>query len=257
MKNSMVAYTTDLLIFGIANKKSNNCRSLPKKSLSILLVKRNKKPFFNQWCLPGGYVDSKETSKEASLRILKKETNLENVYMQQVGIYDSINRDPRGKTISSAYMALIDKTKLSQTLNSDASWFDIEIKEEDGIISVDLNNNEDNINYLVNKITIDKKTNEYSYAIIKKSSLAFDHDEIIIKGIMDLRYKVNSTDIVFNLMPDLFTIGELKQVYELLLGKNLVNSAFRRTIAEKIVETNELVKTGGHRPSILCRYKGE
>ena len=67
----------------------------------------------------------------------------------------------------------------------------------------------------------------------------------------------NGADIVFNLMPDLFTIGELKQVYELLLGKNLVNSAFRRTIAEKIVETNELVKTGGHRPSILCHYKGE
>jgi hypothetical protein len=72
---------------------------------------------------------------------------------------------------------------------------------------------------------------------------------------MELRNKVNHTDIVFHLMPNLFTIGELKQVYELLLGKKLINSAFRRKIAEKVEFTEEEIKTGGHRPSLLCRYK--
>ena len=57
-------------------------------------------------------------------------------------------------------------------------------------------------NLLFSKITIDKKTKEYEYEIVNKSDLAFDHDEIIIKGIMDLRHKVDSTDIVFNLMPE-------------------------------------------------------
>ena len=90
--------------------------------------------------------------------------------------------------------------------------------------------------------------------IVNKSVLAFDHDEIIIKGIMDLRHKVDSTDIVFNLMPEEFTIGQLKQVYSLLLGKELVNSAFRRVIAPKIIETGKTVSTGGHRPSMLCKY---
>lgn len=249
-----IDYTSDLLIFGIDSRVSSNVRSLPKKYFSILLVKRNKEPFNDKWCLPGGYVGIEETSKEASSRILKKETGLTDVYMQQVGIYDSINRDPRGRTISSSYMALIDRTILKQDISNEAAWFDIEVLEKDNKISVRLCNQDEIISYDVKKITIDKKTNEYEYEVINKSDLAFDHDQIIVKGIMDLRYKVNSTDIVFNLMPEEFTIGELKQVYSLLLGKELVNSAFRRVIAPKIVETGKMVSTGGHRPSMLCKY---
>lgn len=254
MIDKTVAYTTDLLIFGIDSRENDNLRSLPKKYFSILLVKRNKEPFINKWCLPGGYVNSDETSKEASLRILKKETALSNVYMQQVGVYDSINRDPRGRIVSSSYMALIDRTVLKQELDSNACWFDIEVVEKDNTINVKLVNNNEEIYYEVKKITIDKKTMEYDYEIIRKSDLAFDHDEIIIKGIMDLRHKVDSTDIVFNLMPDEFTIGQLKQVYSLLLGRELVNSAFRRVIGPKIVDTGKMIRTGGHRPSSVFRY---
>ena len=248
-----IDYTSDLLIFGIDSRVSGNVRSLPKKYFSILLVKRNKEPFNNKWCLPGGYVNNNETSKEAALRILEKETSLKDVYMQQVGVYDSLNRDPRGRTISSSYMALIDRTILKQEISKDAAWFDIEVVEKEDIVSIKLIN-EETISYDVKKITIDKKTNEYEYKVINKSELAFDHDEIIVKGIMDLRYKVNSTDIVFNLMPEEFTIGELKQVYSLLLGRELVNSAFRRVISPKIIETGKMISTGGHRPSMLCKY---
>ena len=248
-----IDYTSDLLIFGIDSRMSSNVRSLPKKYFSLLLVKRNKEPFINKWCLPGGYVGLEETSKEAALRILEKETSLKDVYMQQVGVYDSINRDPRGRTISSSYMALIDRTMLKQDISNEAAWFDVEVVEKEDVINVKLIN-EEIISYDVKKITIDKKTNEYEYEVINKSALAFDHDEIIIKGIMDLRYKVNSTDIVFNLMPEEFTIGELKQVYSLLLGRELVNSAFRRVIAPKIVETGKMISTGGHRPSCVYRY---
>ncbi len=251
-----VDYTSDLLIFGIDSRENNNLRGLPKKYFSILLVKREKEPFYGKWCLPGGYVKDDESSKEASLRILKKETGLEKVYMQQVGVYDEVDRDPRGRTISSAYMALIDRTILNQELEQKAAWFDIEVEEKDNTIKIKLINDEEII-YEVKKITIDNKTKEYEYEIINKSDLAFDHELIIVKGIMDLRNKVESTDIVFNLMPELFTIGQLKQVYELLLGKELVNSAFRRVIAPKIVETGEMVRTGGHRPSVLCRYNEE
>ena len=249
-----IDYTSDLLIFGIDSRESGNVRSLPKKYFSLLLVKREREPFMNKWCLPGGYVKEKETAKDASIRILEKETSLNRVYMQQVGVYDSVNRDPRGRTISSAYMALIDRTVLNQELSINASWFDIEVEEKDDVIRVKLINDTEVLKYDVKKITIDKKTNEYEYEIIDSSDLAFDHDEIIVKGIMDLRYKVNSTDIVFNLMPEEFTIGELKQVYSLLLGKELVNSAFRRVIAPKIIETGKMTSTGGHRPSMLCKY---
>ena len=248
-----IDYTSDLLIFGIDSRESGNVRSLPKKYFSLLLVKRNKEPFINKWCLPGGYVKTDETSKQAAIRILEKETSLKDVYIQQVGVYDAVDRDPRGRTISSSYMALIDRTILNQELSKDAAWFDIEVEEKDNVIKIKLTN-EDIIAYDVKKITIDKKTNEYEYEFIGNSELAFDHAEIIIKGIMDLRNKVNNTDIVFNLMPEEFTIGELKQVYSLLLGKELVNSAFRRVIAPKIIETGKMISTGGHRPSMLCKY---
>ena len=70
-----------------------------------------------------------------------------------------------------------------------------------------------------------------------------------------LRNKLEYTDIVFNMMPELFTLGELQKVYEIILGKKLLDPAFRRIIADK-VEKTEFVKTGaGHRPSVLFRYK--
>ena len=249
-----IDYTSDLLIFAIDSRISDNVRSLPKKYFSILLVKREKEPFINKWCLPGGYVKAHETSKEAAIRILEKETLLKDVYIQPVGVYDAVDRDPRGRTISSAYMALIDRTIFKQQISNNASWFDIEVKENENIINVILSNEDEIISYDIKKITIDKKTNEYEYEVFNKSDLAFDHEEIIVKGIMDLRYKVNSTDIVFNLMPEEFTIGELKQVYSLLLGRELVNSAFRRVIAPKIIETGKMISTGGHRPSCVCKY---
>ena len=73
--------------------------------------------------------------------------------------------------------------------------------------------------------------------------------------IINLRDRANNTDIIFNLMPEEFTIGELKQVYEIILGKKLINSAFRRVIAKKIESAPGQIKTGGHRPSNLFRYK--
>lgn len=249
-----VAYTTDLLIFGIDSRENPNTRSLPKKYLSILLVKRNKEPYINKWCLPGGFVMEDETSLMASNRVLIKETGLSNVYMQQLKVNDMIDRDPRGRVISVSYMALLDRTLINEKLNDDASWFDIEVIEKDDMYTINLTNGKEYINFDAKKRVIDLKSEEFNYEVIKSSELAFDHDELIIQGIMELRNKVNKTDIVFNLMPQMFTIGELKQVYELILNKKLVNSAFRRTIADKVITTKEMVKTGGHRPSIICKY---
>lgn len=249
------AYTTDLLIFGIGSRKNFNTRSLSRKYLSILLVKRKSEPFKECWCLPGGFVGVDETSKDATNRILKKETGLKNVYMQELGISDEVTRDPRGRVVSVSYMALIDRTQISEELTEDASWFDVLLTEIGDKIILNLTNGKDTISYKVSKVPVDVKSNLFDYKVTTDSKLAFDHDGLIIKGIMELRNKVKNTDIVFNLMPDLFTIGELKQVYELILNKKLINSVFRRTMANRIIFTKELVKTGGHRPSYLCKYK--
>ncbi len=252
--NFNFGYSNDLVIFGVDSRRDDNLRSLPKKYLSILLVKRNKTPYKNKWCLPGGFIKNNETSKEATNRVLKKETGLENVYLQQISVNDDVRRDPRGRIISTTYMALIDRTLLKDELLEEAEWFDIYTKEDKDVVKVTLTNGSEEINFDVLKVEVDKLTNNYEYKVVDKK-LAFDHDKILVSSLMELRNKVNDTDIVFHLMPALFTIGELKQVYELLLGKKLINSVFRRKIADKIEVTKEYIKTGGHRPSLLCKYK--
>jgi hypothetical protein len=147
-------------------------------------------------------------------------------------------------------MALVDRTLIKSELNKDVSWFDLEINDEKIVLS----NQEDRIEFRVKRNVIDEKSQEYEYELVDQK-LTFDHDIILYKALMELRNKVKNTDIVFNLMPELFTVGELKQVYELLLGKKLVNSAFRRWINDRIEFSGQYVSTGGHRPSELCRYR--
>lgn len=249
-----IRYSTDVLIFAIDDEKNDNCRELSKKSLSILLVKRNKEPSKNKWCLPGGFILDEETSFTGAKRVLKKETNLENFYLEQLRTFDSIDRDPRGRVVTTAYMALVDKKIIRDKLLEDAKWFNIETLEKGNIIEITLVSDDELVKINILKSVVDKKSNQYDYKIIS-SDLAFDHGLIINEGINELRNKANNTDIIFNMMPDKFTIGELKQVYEIILNKKLINSAFRRVIAPKIEPTNEIIKNGGHRPPQYFRYK--
>lgn len=252
-----IAYASDLLIFGIDSRTNDNCRLLPNKYISVLLVKRKKDPFKNSWCLPGRFVNISETSKAAAIRILKKETNLTNVYIEQINTFDNINRDPRGRVISTAYIALIDKNKIDKNLSKNTCWFDIKITENETNNIIMLKNKGEEMRIVIEKKLKSITTNEYEYSLKENENLGFDHGLIINIGLKELINKVNNTDIIFNLMPKEFTIGELKQVYELLLGKKLINSAFRRVIASKIISTNKSIKKGGFRPSTLYKYKKE
>jgi len=254
-KQILIKYATDILIYSIDSRKNDNCRELPKKYFSILLVKRDKEPYKDKWCLPGGFIYEDETSFEAAQRVLKKETNLTNTYIEQLGVFDSVERDPRERIVATSYMALIDKSLITDKLSSNAKWFDIEITETENEISIELSNDEV-LNILIEKRLINKKADQYIYSL-KESDISFDHGLIINKGIVQLRKKAETTDIIFNLMPEKFTIGELKQVYEIILGKKLINSAFRRVIAKKVEEIDEQIKTGGHRPSQKFKYKGD
>lgn len=251
-----VSYATDILIYSIDSRINDNCRGLPKKYFSILLVRREHEPFIGKWCLPGGYVKDNETSFEAAKRVLKKETNISNTYVEQLGIFDSVDRDPRGRTISSVYMALVDKNRIKDELSENSKWFDIALEENNGKIEI-LLEDEEKIEIIIEKEKVNKEANQYIYKLISQKNIAFDHGLIINKGIVELRRKAEQTDIIFNLMPKEFTVGELKQVYEIILGKKLINSAFRRVIAPKIEMVEEKIKTGGHRPSSLFRYIGD
>ncbi len=252
-----LSMTTDILILSVSSKDSNNYRKTDKKMMSVLLVKRDDHPYKDKWCLPGGFLNPKtETLEECAKRVLKRETNLEDIYLEQLYTFDRIDRDPRMRVISTAYVALIDKDELKQDVKN-ASWFDITLMEEkDGVIFLVLDNGTETISLEVNKVLRNKITDRYDY-ISNNQKIAFDHDVVIASGIEKIKEKVNSSDIVFNMMPEYFTLGDLQQVYEVLLGKKLLDAPFRRIIASK-VEKTEKMKTGeGHRPSYLFKYKNK
>lgn len=253
-KFEKLSMTTDILIFSVSNTPQNNYRKLTNKEISVLLVKRKDYPFKDKWCLPGGFVQIDENLEDAPSRILKRETNLENIYLEQLYTFGDINRDPRMRIVSTSYMALIDKSRLNTELIDNASWFRMNILEDGKEIQVTLDNDLEQFSFIVKKELREKTTDRYDFKVKSNSSLAFDHAKVIVLGIKRLQNKLEYTDIVFNMMPDYFTLGELQQVYEVILGKKLLDPAFRRIIAKKVRKT-EKVKTGeGHRPSALFEY---
>lgn len=249
-----LSMTTDIIIFSVSDEDVNNYRKLSKKKFSVLLVKRDDYPFKDKWCLPGGFIKIDEDLEDAPKRILANETNIHNIYLEQLYTFGSVNRDPRMRIVSTSYMALIDKNKLNDKLNSSASWFNIEYYEENDIVNVTLIG-EEIITFKVKKVLKDLTTDRYKFEVIENDKLAFDHPLVILSGIERLKSKIEYTDIVFNMMPEYFTLGELQQVYELILNKKLLDPAFRRIISSKVIKTDK-IKTGeGHRPSYLFKYK--
>jgi len=253
-----LSMTADILIFSVSNEEEQNYRKTDKKKMSILLVKRDNYPFKDKWCLPGGFVSIDENLDDAPKRILKNETNLDNIYLEQLYTFGEVNRDPRMRIVSTSYMALVDKNRLNENISNNASWFDITFYDDkDNIVDIVLDNSNITISFKIEKILRERTTDRYTFKTIKNDSLAFDHPLVILSGMERLRNKLEYTDIVFNMMPELFTLGELQQVYEIILGKELLDPAFRRIIADKVEKTDKMKTGGGHRPSALFRYKSK
>ena len=248
------AISTDILILSISSTDQNNYRKLSNKSYSVLLIKRKNHPFKDKWCLPGGFVRVDEDLEDAPKRILENETNLKNIYLEQLYTYGDVNRDPRMRIISTSYMALIDKNRLNEKLPENASWFKIKKIEDKDTVTIILDNDNEMLSFDIKKTLKEKTTDRYKFSIVKNDSLAFDHPLVILAGLERLKGKVTYTDVVFNMMPEYFTLGELQQVYEVILDKELLDPAFRRIIADKVIATDKYKTGGGHRPSRLFKY---
>lgn len=264
--------TVDMLIFTVTNEMEENYRKLPEKTLKLLMVKRGDHPFMGQWALPGGFVSMQESIEDAALRELKTETNVDNVYMEQLYTWGDVGRDPRTRVISCSYMALADSAKLKIVAGDDADdakWFNIRYNitqekktiTEKGYIaeklySLNLLNGIEALSATVKVVeAVEGKGIKTSRELVESNGIAFDHAKMIEYGIERLKNKIEYTDIAFNLMSELFTLSELQQVYEVVLGKELLAAAFRRKIADMVIETNQFTKDAGHRPSKLYRFK--
>lgn len=256
-KYDRLSMTTDILIFSVSDGVQENYRKLNKKYFSVLLVKRDSYPFKDKWCLPGGFVKIDEDIEDAAKRVLENETNIHDIYLEQLYTYGNPKRDPRMRVVSTSYMALIDKNRLNDKIASKASWFNIMTLEDENEINIHLDNGEETIKFKIKKALKEKTTDRYKYDIVENEKIAFDHPLVIVSGISRLKNKLEYTDVVFNMMPKYFTLGELQQVYEVILGKKLLDPAFRRIIANKVEKTDKMRLGGGHRPSVLFQYKNK
>lgn len=107
------AVTTDCVVF--TNEEE------PK----VLLIQRGNEPYKGYWAFPGGFMNMEETAEECAVRELKEETGLTVKQIQQIGAYSKVDRDPRGRTISIAYLAIVDAPAAVSGMDdaAKAAWF--------------------------------------------------------------------------------------------------------------------------------------
>lgn len=264
----------DMVIFTVTKTETDNYRKLPEKELRILLIRRGGHPFLGKWALPGGFIRPDENADQAAARELSEETGVDDVYLEQLHTFTDVGRDPRTWVVSCSYMALIDSSRFQLKAGDDAedaAWFKVsyrllrEQKEllDEGYVKtltyeLKLSAEGEELTAVINRTVTAKPTSKsVVYSIMSNDGLAFDHGKVIACAIERLRNQTNDTDIALHLMPKLFTLTELQQVYEVILDKELLKAAFRRKVANLVSETDHYTENGGHRPSRLYRRNWE
>ena len=244
------AFAVDIVVFSVTGEKENNYRKTPQKKLQVLLIRRGIEPFKGQWALPGGFVREGETAGEAAARELREETGVEGVYIEQLFTFSSPGRDPRDWVVSSAYLALIPENSVLVSAGDDAAeadWFTVSSKAagEDG--------RQMTFEGLGARFSASVRLMHEEPEILSNDGLAFDHAKIVCLALERLRGKLDYTDVAMRLLPERFTLSELQQVYEVILGRKLLAPAFRRKIAGRVEKTGEMHEGAGHRPSAYFR----
>lgn len=195
--------------------------TVDSKDLKVLLIKRKINPFKGMWAIPGGFVRQGETLEEAARRELREETNVSDIYLEQLYTFGDPGRDPRAWVITIAYFALISSDKREIKADTDAedvAW----------------------------------------YSMYDLPELAFDHSKILKYALERLRNKLTYTTIGFQLLPEKFTLTELQRVYEIILDRPIDKRNFRKKILSEnmLIELSETKMDGIHRPARLYQFSG-
>ncbi len=192
------------------------------QQLKILLVKRANHPDKGEWGLPGGFIDMDmdNTLEDTVRRKLKEKTGVEPPYIEQLATFGNNHRDSRGWAVTVSYTALIAHQSCSKNIDavSEVSWIDVEKALE--------------------------------------MDLAFDHRDIVVEARERLKQKALYSIIPAYGLPEKFTLPELQQLHELLIGKSIQKKSFRRRIeqADLLMDTGEKRAEGG-RPASLYSLK--
>lgn len=193
------AVTTDAVVFGFDGEK-----------LNVLLIERGGEPFKGSWALPGGFIREDDESAEAGVyRELHEETNVDDIFLEELKTFSRANRDPRERVITIAFFALVVKDKYV-------------IKGGD-----------------------DAKTAKW-FAIDELPELAFDHAEIIQTALERLRQRIHFEPIGFHLLDNEFTMPQLQNIYIAILNPPADDKRLRdrRNFPKKMLKLGYIKETG-------------
>ena len=197
--------------------------------LLVLLVMRQDEPFLDQWSLPGTLVRNGESLENAAHRILAEKIRVKNLYLEQLYTFGDPGRDPREsptsfgvRYLSVSYFALVrfEEAELVANGVSAIAW----------------------------------------YPIQQLPKLAFDHNEILEYGYRRLRNKLEYSPVAFDVLPEVFTLSDLYQLYTTVLGENFSDYSNFRTRLLKLgflCDTGLKVSRGAGRPASLYRFDAE
>lgn len=189
-----------------------------QKDLQILLIKRGFEPEKGKWSLMGGFLEAHESVDEGAQRILLDLTGLTGVYMEQLYAYGEVQRDPVARTISIAYYALIktDNYDKEQADSHNAQWFPIS----------------------------------------QMPSLIFDHERMVKKALARLRRRTRNQPIGFELLPERFTVPQLRNLYEAINDRTYDPRNFSKKISsmEWLVKLDEKDKASSRKGAYYYRF---
>lgn len=189
-----------------------------EKGLRVMLIQRGKEPFKGTWALPGGFVHIDESVDDAARRELGEETGIR-VFLEQLYTFGAVDRDPARRVVSVAYYALVQPEVhrvLGATDAADARWFRLDAVP----------------------------------------SMPFDHQAILEMALTRLRGKVRYEPIGFELLPKKFTLLQLQRLYEIVLGRPLDKSNFRKKLLSFgiLTELDEVQTDVAHRAARLYQF---
>lgn len=197
--------------------------------LLVLLVMRQQEPFVNSWSLPGTLVRQGESLEDAAYRIMAEKIRVNNLYLEQLYTFGGPHRDPREATGSYGVRYL------------SVSYFALVRFEEAELIA-------------------DKVTGIAWYPVKQVPQLAFDHNQVLAYGHRRLRNKLEYSPVAFDVLPTMFTLNDLYQLYTTVLGENFADySNFRARLLKLgfLSDTGIKVSRGAGRPASLYKFDAE
>ncbi|HEY0355357.1 MAG TPA: NUDIX domain-containing protein [Flavisolibacter sp.] len=220
LKTAAIEKSSHLEYFNIAVSVDCVIFGYDEKKLKVLLIKSDLKEFEGLYSLLGDLVRPDEDLEEAPYRVLQERTGLHDMYLEQVQTFGNIGRHPSGRVITTAYYSLVNiKSHKLQLTANELHWHNVD----------------------------------------EIHKLAFDHKLILDTCLQRLREKILEHPVIFNLLPEKFSLRELQDLYEAILGVELDRRNFRKRITIKnwLVDLNEMEEDVPHRPGKLYKLKNQ